>query len=348
MHQSLSALLAGPRGRHLCLAVAHQLDQAVGGAWFHASRHPGDGGGRAALRSALEQVDPAPVEHWDGPFAFADAMDDTVSAAMGWQEPRDEDRVAADPALTAALAPIAAAISRAPAAQWWSTGIDLGAQRYTARYDEHFPAAEPRLDGLAARLATWRTDEEADNTRARTERPDDPTANWSGTWWSTPTPAGVPTTRALPGLGSANLLWEEDSFGQWDAFVHPVRPRTPPRIAEIDGPQAWADLVTRFPLDVTWSRRHDWYRVTGTDDRWLIPDWEAVSRDYDAVHLSVLGYLATATRRIPLDGTTATLLCGWDPDQTWWLTDTLHASGPREHWHTTSGEAPEGWHLSTP
>ena len=344
-----SALLMGPRGRHLCLAVAHRLHQPVWSTWMEAAWHPGDDARRAALRSALEQVDPSPVSRWDGRFAFADPMDETVSAAMGWQEPRDEDVVAADPTLTHLLAPIAEAISRAPAAQWWATPLDLGTLRYTARYDDGFPAANPRTSGIAHRVAELRVAEDEGNRSARAERPDDPTAAWTGHWWSTPTPAALPTTRALPGVGSVNLLWEEDGFNQWDAQVWRVRPTRAPRVYEIDGPAAWVELVRRYPLDVTWSRRQDWYRVTGTDSTWLIPDWHAVSSDFDAVHLSVLGYLATATRRLPVTADAATLLAGWDPDQTWWLTDVLAADEPPEHWHTDqdADDVLDGWHVVT-
>ncbi len=53
------------------------------------------------------------------------------------------------------------------------------------------------------------------------------------------------------------------------------------------------------PLDVTRSRDQYWPDVTGGHKPWFIPDWLAVSRDYDAVHLSVLAYLSTAGRALP-------------------------------------------------
>ena len=103
---------------------------------------------------------------------------------------------------------------------------------------------------------------------------------------------------------------------------------------EIDGPGAWTDLVRRYPMDVTSARLHDWYRTTGRAGTWLVPDWSEVAADYDAVHLTVAGYLTTATRALPVDATTATVLAGWNPDQTWWLTDILEAVSPDpERWH---------------
>jgi hypothetical protein len=87
--------------------------------------------------------------------------------------------------------------------------------------------------------------------------------------------------------------------------------------------------------------------VTGRDSReagpWLVPDWSRVAQEWDAVHLTVAGYLASATRCIPVPdaadatgtagttGTTGTagstgrveaasVIGGWGPDVTYWLT----------------------------
>jgi hypothetical protein len=40
---------------------------------------------------------------------------------------------------------------------------------------------------------------------------------------------------------------------------------------------------------VTKARRHDWWRATGEDHGWAIPDYPAVAADYDAIHLTVGG-----------------------------------------------------------
>ena len=103
-----------------------------------------------------------------------------------------------------------------------------------------------------------------------------------------------------------------------------------------DAPGQWAGLVDRYPLDVGRSRRHDWWRATGLTGRWLIPDYAAVATDWDAIHVSVAGYLATAGVATPVGaaaGSAAgagarTMLAGWDPDATWWLNDVLSLTGP--------------------
>src|SRR5690606_21256796 len=90
--------------------------------------------------------------------------------------------------------------------------------------------------------------------------------------------------------------------------------------------------------EVTASRRHDWFRVTGRDGRWLIPDWERVAQRWDAVHLTTLGYLSAATRLIDIDGEYASVIAGWGPDSTIWLTDgAREANEPRQQWSRIEG-----------
>ena len=94
-----------------------------------------------------------------------------------------------------------------------------------------------------------------------------------------------------------------------------------------DTPQDWVRLVSAYPMEVTASRQHDWRRAAGATGCLLQPDYRAASRDWDAVHVSVRGYLTTAMRALPVDGAT-TVLAGWSPDETWWLTDCLAVTGP--------------------
>jgi hypothetical protein len=124
-----------------------------------------------------------------------------------------------------------------------------------------------------------------------------------------------------------------------------MEPRSGTRIYEIHRPDEWTELVARYPVDVTNCRRHDWWRATGLDGRWLIPDFTAVAADYDAVYVSVVGYLATAGRAPPVDDA-STVLAGWDPDQTYWLTDVLALAGPAINWVNLDQE-PLGWTLGS-
>jgi hypothetical protein len=331
-------LLIGPRGRGLCMAVAHRLSEDV---WW--ARQRGDAGEPEVLIQVLEGVDPTPVSGWRDPLAFLDPMDWSVSNAMYWQAPHQEDVVAADPGVIAALRPVADAVASSLVSAWWSTPVDLAALRYTSRFDDEHPPSPPTLTGARDRLDRWRAEVLEEERAAAADRPADVTAPLSGHWWSVPAMASlVTTTRPLEGLGSIELAWEEDSFGQRRAVIWPLMTTRTPRVWEIDGPEAWVRLVDRYPLDVTNARRHDWYRTTGRVGRWRIPDWRAVADEWDAVHASVTGYLATATRALAVgDGESATVLAGCNPDQTWWLTDVLAATAPHpESWH--SADDPSG------
>jgi hypothetical protein len=261
--------------------------------------------------------------------ALAGPLAESVSWAMYWQPPDGVDRALAHPEVAQALRPAAQAVTGAPSARWWSTGPDLGAQQYVEPIAGH--RAGPALSGAPGRLAAWVTAEKAEE-RSAAARPSDPAANYSGHWWSAPAGSGlVSTTRALPGLGAVQLIAKEDWPGWSDVRCWPLRPRLAARTWEITGPGDWAALVARYPLEVSNSRRHDWWRVTGLAGSWLIPDYAAAAADYDAIHLSVGGYLTTAGRAWPV-GQARTLLAGWDPDETYWLADTLTAGGPPLRW----------------
>lgn len=133
-----------------------------------------------------------------------------------------------------------------------------------------------------------------------------------------------------PTRGPVGALFAEDSPGRSFTATR-VIPADHARILEITATDDWAALCRDFPLEVTWSHRGDWYRTTGRDSReagpWLIPDWSAVAQRWDAVHLTVAGYLNAATRCIAVPGTymatagkdAASVVAGWGPDVTYWL-----------------------------
>lgn len=78
--------------------------------------------------------------------------------------------------------------------------------------------------------------------------------------------------------------------------------------------------MARYPREVTASRGYDWREMTGRDGAWLLPDWLAVARDWDGVYLSIAGYLTASAFAIPA-ADAATVLIGWEPDETLWLND---------------------------
>ena len=297
------------------------------------------------LAAAVDQTDWRAVVAGMSDVALVEPLAESVTWAMYWQAPDHVDRALAHPALAATLRPVAHAVTDAPAARWWSSGIDAGAQQYVEPIRDG--GEGPSLSGAADRLVIWlaATGEEE---RSAAGRPADPAAPHSGHWWSSPTWAGlVSTTRALPGLGPLQLYAMEDWPGWEDVRCWPVAiPRRPARICEITSPDDWTALVTRYPLEVTKSRRHDWWRVTGWAGTWLMPDYAAAAADYDAIHLTVSGYLTTAGRALAVNDARC-LLAGWDPDKTYWLADCLTGGSPPARW-IRDDSAHLGWRQVDP
>ncbi|MCK6095797.1 hypothetical protein KZX06_10350 [Micrococcus sp. EYE_162] len=349
MEASTQARLAGPRGRRLCLEAARALSPRVADLvfWLGHELAPDRGGARlvwAVHEGSCVPVSPPTVSPDEVAGAltgldlsgFSDdvvqsALVSAVESARYWQEPDGEDVLAGQSVIRAALAPVAAAVVASPASRPW--GRPRQPVQWVADWrDFEDPTRLTRHPGRV--LSEWAQEERLQEARATVERPADPTANWSGSWWSIP--QGV-----TAGFGQipAGLDLVEDALGAEAATVIPVQGAG--RTYEIHAPGDWVRLCREFPLEVSASRRHDWYRVTGRSGRWVIPDWEQVASEWDAVHLTTMGYLSSATRALSVDADAATVLAGWGPDTTVWLTDTVRESDePRQSWHRGPGG---GW-----
>ncbi|MFD1520291.1 hypothetical protein [Pseudonocardia yunnanensis] len=332
----VAAVLSGPRGRRFCAEVACANHDGLRRLYYEAAWNPSEAGQQrlvdALADTAVSDVD----EH-----TLLTCLADAVAHARYWQAPDEEDVLLTDPVVVAALRPVAQAVVGSPTWRWWASPLAENAQahvQWTARHTTD----PPQVTGAAEGLREWRRETLEDERRAQ-ERSADPAAPYSGRWWSTPASGRVvATTRALPGLGATRLMLVEDEADWWQGRVQPLRPVRTPRVYEVSGPQAWVDLVDRYPLEVTRSRRHDWWRTTGRAVRWFVPDWQAVAADHDAVHLSVAAYLVAPGRALEVEGG-ATVVAGWDPDATFWLADVLapvgepviwerHDDGGRWHW----------------
>ena len=319
-------LLSGPRGRRLCF-------QLLGNPPFWHGR-PAPHDAVADLQAALRRTD---LDDVGRPDRLAAALVASVDSARYWQEPDHEDVLLADDVVAAELAPVAGAVVRAPASRWWAERLDA-ADQHVVGWPFDGVIASP--DAVPHGLDRWRADTVDAEAEAQRDRPADVRANWTGHWWSTPNFAGllctarsrsVETGDAGPRDVPVGLSLAEDRMGWRTARTWPVHPPAGARVHEITGPAAWTELVAQHPLEVTASRRHDWWRHTGRAGTWLIPDWAAVATRFDAVHLTVDGYLSTAGRALPV-GAAATVLAGWSPDETWWLTDVRSGLGEPTDW----------------
>lgn len=372
-------LLAGPRGRRLLLELAvelelrrpepreHLVGDAVAAASFALRTAREDGGTR--LASFVGDVTPESVTPRPGATTASvaaavsallatgqadgsDSLDHgivhralvrAVDMAAYWQEPGTEDIVASHPAVREALRPLAERLADAPASAWWDAPVAIQDQWAVA-----WDGREPEVPRSPAELLQgWRERVDEGVARARRDRPVDPRANWSGEWWSTPPHDLARSARRLadvPGRLPAALEFVEDSLGWEEANVRRLGVPAGLRILELRSADDWARLCRDHPLEVTPEVRQDWFRTTGRDGTWLMPDWASVAAECDAVHLTVAAYLSAGTA-IPVDSDTASVIAGWNPDETYWFTDRVRlvdAVEPwrfidRERWEAVSG-----------
>jgi hypothetical protein len=322
----------------LLFSASHRLESAQGrgGTLFGAGAdRPLPDPSIAELARALDAV---PLSAADDASALA-AFSWSVDSARYWQEPEGIDELLLGRDLRTALERVAAAVSDSQAIAWWTDPV--GSEQWSVEFsDSAGRIAFERLPAAEA-LRNWSEQQAANELRAVRDRPAALDANFGGEWWSKPPSALVSSTRGISGLGPVGLWLVEDSLGWTTADVHRIRPSDRLRRYEITGADAWLRLCRSYPLDVTATRRHDWYRTTGRAGRWVIPDWSQVSRDYDAVHLTAAGYLSAAGVPIPIDDEFSSVIAGWNPDQTYWLNDVASDAGSR--WSRDSDTAQWTW-----
>jgi hypothetical protein len=346
---SAADLLAGARFRTLCVAVATELDPEVASLVWDLRARVGEATALpGTFRTPSGQVDRlaqrlagAPTEAlagWADPLRFLPAFVTAVDSAMPWQAPHVEDAVTADARVREALLPVAEAVLASPAAAWWGSDVDLDAQWVTTPVRDGRVVPNSSPGPIAETLARWSANHDRENAPPRGRA-----SAWrssSGSWWSAPHNHGPAvdewasphsSTRRVAGLGSVELELVEDGFGDHEAYLRRLSPTRPPRVHEVHTAADWADLVARWPRDATAAHRGDWFRSTGRDVPWSVPDWPRVAEELDAVHVSVQGWLAASGEAVDVPGG-ATVLAGWNPDETYWLTDDVTVADEAEHW----------------
>ncbi|KZE40689.1 hypothetical protein [Microbacterium sp. T32] len=347
-----SALLDGPRGRRLCLEIlldgarradTPEMRDAVHAA-FRAAHGLETGSSTLIVIGNGEPFDEPDVSPADVATAFTDlgapeispevldaALEASVDGARYWQAPDGADVLASSAEMRPVLAPVAAAVARAPGAREWARPLDRERQ-WTVSF-----AGVPVLDEAPGDvLARWREEAAASEIEwaALGE------GRWSGTWWSTP-PAGLALTTPPAAHGDPlRLRYVEDGLGWQSARAR--RAIVPDGVViEIAGPDDWEALCARHPLVVTASRGHDWGRMTDRRGPWVQPDWASMANEAVGVHLSVAGYLSTAGRVIPVGALGSSLVAGWSPGETYWFVE-VDTGGDEERWARDGNTGP--WH----
>jgi hypothetical protein len=251
-----------------------------------------------------------------------------------------------EPALPAGqaglLRPLAEAVASAPAASWWWEPADLRHQRWVG-CDHHRTLAR---GGAVARAVEAAEDDAAAEEEAMARdwalaprgRRGGAEVIVTGTWWSGPLGGTIWTSRGNIGdLPAVGLACAEDPLGEEEFEVWAVGIDPAARVYEVHEPGDWGRLAAAHPRDVTASRRHDWNSWTGREGRWILPDWRSVAAQWDGVHVSVAGYLSTARMAVDGGDGAASLLAGWDADQTLWLRDVFTGTRQVTTWHGTPG-----------
>ena len=299
-------LLEGPRGRRVCLEVA-MLSA------------PGAVEPNVRQIDALERVPLISLT----PELLLEALIESVDSARYWQEPDGHDVFAAMPQVRPGLLRFARAIVSSEATEWWERPVGAGHDVET-EWIAHEPEPEEAPSPLdpaeraRAALIDWENETRYWEQRARSELHELPEGH-SNHWWSKPPWGLVRTTSEIPRFGPAQLHLKEDSHGSEIAEVRAVRVADGARVFRIDRAEHWAELCRRYPVDVTLQKQWDWRETTGRRGAWVMPNWRAVATDWDAVHLSVAGYVRSAGTAIACDERTASVIAGWDPDTTYWL-----------------------------
>ncbi len=197
--------------------------------------------------------------------------------------PREADiLVASGPALRPFVAPLL----EAPGTATWFSDLDRDRQEWVSR------------TGMAPQATLFHPDMRsygAGNTKPRRTL-----------WTSTSV-----TTRASSWLQYFPVSGE---VGRWDPPYPRWRLEVLPaaRVYEIHGPESWNNLCLAYPAPSCMAY------PTCRPDSLVEPDWQAVSQDWDGVHLSIGGLLTTERVRWGTPGT-QTHLFGWSVESTAWL-----------------------------
>lgn len=203
------SLLAGPRGRRLCLEFALASERHLHPESLRLAEmaneaaepfEPGDLKSRRYLGRALfgSRTPPRPPAPQRTPADVAAVLDDTdladptedllrfvlgdvVAFARYWEEPEVSDRLIATTPLRNSLRRVAAHILADHTTAWWGDDVDRSDQACVQWPD--IPGFE-QVGKPPAVLLSWREEQDSMEVRALRERRADPTAEWSGEWGS--------------------------------------------------------------------------------------------------------------------------------------------------------------------
>ncbi len=120
------------------------------------------------------------------------------------------------------------------------------------------------------------------------------------------------TSRMFEGLACLDFVARSGEWAVAPRSRAPIEPIEGARVHEIGSPADWHRLCVEY-VSLARARRDD-----PAGEGSIAPDWSAVRRDWDAVHLSFLGLLTTPFVRTET-AAGASMLWSWDSEGTIWL-----------------------------
>jgi hypothetical protein len=225
---------------------------------------------------------------------------DAMNMISRWDPttPARLERLAID---TPARRPIAEEIMGAAELAWWWAPLDRGSQLWSSHAGSD--SLEPGLDRAGA------------GPMSHFER-----------YAHKPHPTILTSTAKATDISSLIIA---SAFGNGDLQPHPydairrcrfaVHPAA--RVYEIGSPGDWAALARRYPA-IDPGGHHRPVAPDGSlgpgEPPEIVPDWLAVARDWDGVHVS-LGGMLLATDVWVADAAGSSRFWGWDCEGTYWL-----------------------------
>jgi hypothetical protein len=237
------------------------------------------------------------------------------------------ERLLSCPAAANWWRPLVADDQRILAFDGWDTflGHDLGAA---------ISAATGRHKEQNAERASFQPEEE---TRSRDEANG---VRYGAYWWSTPkAQVRVESVGPFDGIPSIELLDFVDS-GSLSGLATVISFASDPAasVYEVTQPGDWVALVERYPMDATGTHDGEWRYWGGVRGPWLLPDWEKVAGDYAGIHVTIGAYVCSSGRALAVSPG-YTMLAGWVPDGTVWLSDTSIRPVQLGKWNFSGGGA---------
>ncbi|WP_313813851.1 hypothetical protein [Glutamicibacter sp.] len=362
------ALLKGRRGRGLLLDVlisgddeaTRKLSRAVRDASYRLAKRRGDGVARFP-RSEEDDVLVNTAELMQEHLAklvakvpvptitaelLREALGRTVDEAVYWEPPHAEDVIFSDPALVEALAPVAQLVNESGILQNWVARSKNDNQwSLHWRGEDSDSVWEPGLSPVSQQLEAWKSELLATEHRNRRDLKKSAMNAGSGVWWSNP-PGGLFRTFGTFDDGAPiGLYCQEDGYGWREASIQRIKPVISKPIFHVEGSEHWIELCRKYPADVSAGRRGSWYQLSGRDGLWVQPDWRAVARDFDGVHLGLPAYLSAAGEELRVSDNYSSIIAGWNPDETYWFTDRVNFTGNEQFWVVEDQRNNEGWSL---